>query len=135
MKTYTVTEKPFDEKLTTTRGIVYTAVQKSGPSGITREDFAKVVDGLMVLSGAYHRLNDLVKDGFVSVSGGPQKPWASGPEYRYTGNTHHDYDDKPFIRSKPKWKCPTCQTWVSEEIGKKCSTCISPKDFVGAEEA
>ena len=22
-----------------------------------------------------------------------------------------------------KWKCPICQTWVTEEIGKTCKSC------------
>lgn len=26
---------------------------------------------------------------------------------------------------KPRWKCPTCGQWVTDEMGKRCTACAS----------
>lgn len=113
---YYITDKPFTPSKRNTDH-VYKVVELAGAAGCTWADIAAQMPAGVAQSGVHSYLYTLRKEGLIRS------------EETSTGPVKEENVSERLMRVRLfKWRCPSCGTWVREEIARQCRLCKEKRD-------
>lgn len=108
---YYITDKPFTPTKRNTDH-VYKVVELAGAAGCTWADIAAQMPPGVAQSGVHSYLYTLRKEGLIRS------------EETTTGPVKEEVVAEHMMRVRlVKWRCPSCGTWVREEMARVCRIC------------